>query len=96
MVSDKNNKIEFEFEREEIEKKSKERIIRLKELSVKIRTPQEIDEMEKTPAYIRRNVELPNVTHSSETQVSRYTLGESDDNRGEIKTNNSFLHDNVD
>ncbi|MCB2221862.1 MAG: cell division protein FtsZ [Bacteroidetes bacterium] len=86
----------IEFERDEIEKKSKERIQRLKELSVKIRTPQEIDEMEKTPAYIRRNIDLSDVSHSSESTVSRYTLGEGEDHKGEIKSNNSFLHDNVD
>ncbi len=94
--SETSKPLSFEFERDEIEKKSKERIQRLKELSVKIRTPQEIDEMEKTPAYIRRNVDLPEVKHSSESSVSRYTLGEGEDNRGEIKSNNSFLHDNVD
>ncbi|GAB4315955.1 MAG: hypothetical protein Kow00127_07240 [Bacteroidales bacterium] len=81
---------------EEIEKKSKERIQRLKELSVKIRTPQEIDEMEQTPAYIRRNVELPEVKHSSESITTRYTLGEDDGEGNPIRKNNSFLHDNVD
>ncbi|MCD4731808.1 MAG: cell division protein FtsZ [Bacteroidales bacterium] len=85
-----------EIEREEIEKKSKERIKKLKDLSVKLRTPNEIEELEGTPAYIRRNVELHDVSHSSETIVSKYTLGETDDNSPEIKSNNSFLHDNVD
>jgi len=85
-----------EIEREEIEKKSKERIKKLKDLSVKLRTPTEIEELEGTPAYIRRNVELHDVSPSSETTASRYTLGEDDDNSPEIKSNNSFLHDNVD
>jgi cell division protein FtsZ len=70
--------------------------MRLKELSVKIRTPQEIDEMERTPAYIRRNIDLQEVKHSSETEAPKYSLGEDDDNKGEIKSNNSFLHKNVD
>jgi len=85
-----------EIEREEIEKKSKERIQKLKDLSVKLRTPSEIEELESTPAYVRRNVELNDVSHSSETIVSKYTLGETDDHNPEIKSNNSFLHDNVD
>ena len=85
-----------EVEREEIEKKSKERIKKLKDLSVKLRTPNEIEELESTPAYIRRKVELNDVSPSSETTASRYTLGESEDNSPEIKSNNSFLHDNVD
>jgi cell division protein FtsZ len=83
-------------EQQEIEKKSNERIQRLKDLSIKLKSPQEIDQMEKTPAYLRRNVELSDVKHSSESEISRFTLGEDDDKNGEIKTNNSFLHDNVD
>lgn len=83
------------FEQEEIEKKSQERIKKLKDLSIKLRTPQEIDQMEKTPAYIRRNVELENVKPSDESEVSRFTLGENDEFNG-LKTNNTFLHDNVD
>jgi cell division protein FtsZ len=85
-----------ELEQEEIEKKSKERIKKLKDLSIKLRAPGEIEELESTPAYIRRNVELNDVSHSSETTVSKYTLGETDDKSPEIKSNNSFLHDNVD
>jgi cell division protein FtsZ len=83
-------------EQEEIEKKSTERIQKLKELSIKLKSPQEIDHMESTPAYLRRNVVLSNVQHSSESEVSRFSLGEDDDKNGEIKTNNRFLHDNVD
>lgn len=88
--------VSFEIERDEMDKKSKERIMRLKELSVKIRTPEEIDEMERTPAYIRRNIDLQEVKHSSETEAPKYSLGEDDNNNGEIKSNNSFLHKNVD
>jgi len=91
-----NNTYPGEIEREEIEKKSKERIKKLKDLSVKLRSPNEIEELEATPAYIRRNVALNDVSPSSETTVSRYTLGEADDSSPEIKPNNSFLHDNVD
>jgi len=86
----------IEIEQQEIEKKSQERIKKLKDLSVKLRSPSEIEELENTPAYLRRNVELNEVKHSSETSVSRYTLGEDDKNQPEIKSNNSFLHDNVD
>ena len=45
-----------------------------------------------TPAYQRKNVNLQDVPHSSERQISRFNL--SDDN--EILGNNKFLHDNVD
>jgi len=86
----------FSYERDEIEKKSQERIQKLKDLSVRLRSPREIEEMEKTPAYIRRNIDLPETRHSSDSEISRFTLGEGDDNLGEFKSNNSFLHDNVD
>jgi len=68
----------------------------LKDLSVKLRTPSEIEKLETTPAYIRRNVELNDVKHSSDSEISRFTLGESEDKKPEINTDNSFLHDNVD
>jgi len=86
------------MEQEEINKKAMERVQRLKDLSINIKnkSPEEIDQMERTPAYLRRNVELSDIKHSAESEVSKFTLGEDGDNNGEIKTNNSFLHDNVD
>ncbi|NVN96187.1 MAG: cell division protein FtsZ [Bacteroidetes bacterium] len=80
----------------EIDKKSTERIQRLKDLSMKLRTPEGLSELENSPAYIRRNVVLSDVTPSSESEISRFTLTENDDKKVEIKSNNSFLHDNVD
>jgi cell division protein FtsZ len=73
-----------------------ERVNRLKSLSHKFKTPQGLSEMESQPAYLRKNVTLSNVPHSSDSQVSRFTLSEGDDKSAEIKPNNSFLHDNVD
>ena len=52
--------------------------------------------LESRPAYLRKNVQIDNVPHSSDSQVSRYTLSEGEDKKTEIKPNNSFLHDNVD
>ncbi len=95
-IYSKNQDFPAEIERDEIEKKSKERIRKLKDLSIKLRTPNELDELEKTPAYIRRKVELMDVKPSSETEGSKYVLTETDDKKTEIKKDNSFLHDNVD
>lgn len=81
---------------EELQKKAQDRIQKLKELSLKLKTPQGLNEMEHEPAYKRRNISLDNVPHSSESQVSRYTLTENEDKKVEIRPNNSFLHDNVD
>lgn len=77
-------------------KKSQDRIAKLKELSFKLKSPNGLSELENEPAYKRRNVNLDSTPHSSESQVSRYTLSEGDDKKAEIKPNNSFLHDNVD
>ena len=52
--------------------------------------------MEQIPAYLRKNITLAEVVPSSESQISRLSLNEGDDNKVEIKSNNSFLHDNVD
>ena len=75
-----------------------ERVKRLKNLSMKFRNPNSLQELESEPAYKRRNIDLDDVPHSSENNVSRYTLSEKkeDDDRFEIRRNNSFLHDNVD
>lgn len=77
-------------------KKAQERVAKLKELSFKLKSPNGLSELENEPAYKRRNINLDSTPHSSESQVSRYTLSEGDDKKAEIKPNNSFLHDNVD
>lgn len=76
-------------------RKSKERIAKLKSLSYRIGNAN-IADMEKEPAFKRRNVKLDNVPHSSESNVSRYTLSNEEDKKGDLRANNSFLHDNVD
>jgi cell division protein FtsZ len=80
---------------EEQLRKSKERILRLKDLSMKLRTTNGLQELESEPAYKRKQMALQQVPHSSESQVSRFTLS-SDEGITEIRPNNSFLHDNVD
>ncbi len=75
--------------------KALEREQRLRELSLKLKTPEGLLDMEKEPAYLRRNVPLNKVPASDESHISRYTLFEGD-GKTQIKSNNSFLHDNVD
>lgn len=92
-----NEEVTFKtFSAEEQQKKANERITKLKQMSFKIKTPQGLSDLESEPAYVRRNVNLSLVPHSSESNISRYTLTDGDDNKAEIKPNNSFLHDNVD
>ena len=78
---------------EEQLRKSRERILRLKDLSMKLRTANGLQELENEPAYKRKQMALQQTPHSSESQVSRFTISNE---TGEIRPNNSFLHDNVD
>jgi cell division protein FtsZ len=78
-------------ERELMQRRAEERRERLRMLSSEI-TSEAIKEKLDVPAYLRRNVALDRVSHSSERNISRFNL--NDDN--EILGDNRFLHDNVD
>ncbi len=78
---------------EEFQTRANERISKLKDITHRFSTHENLEEMENTPAYIRRGVTLSETPSSKESNVSRYTL---DSESGEIRSNNSFLHDNVD
>jgi cell division protein FtsZ len=82
--------------REEQIKLAQERIRKLKEITLKMKSPEGLAALEKQTAFERKNISLENKTPSTETQISRYTLGEGEDKKIEIRPNNSFLHDNVD
>ncbi len=80
---------------EEQLRKSRERIMRLKDLSMKLRNGS-IQELENVPAYKRKEIALQETPSSSESQISRFSLLTDDEGKTEIRNNNSFLHDNVD
>jgi len=86
--------------RTEMVARNKEREGRIREFTMKLKTPSGLSEMETEPAYLRRRVALEQSGSSAESSVSRYTLNESTDENGEkkveLRDNNSFLHDNVD
>lgn len=90
------------FENEEIRTANrkvedlKKRMKYLKELSDTAHKENGIDELENIPAYKRQGIRLDEVTHSSETEISRTSLIEDPEQKPELRTNNSFLHDNVD
>ena len=75
---------------------AREREERLREISIKLRTPSGLTKLEEEPAFKRNNVDLDDVSHSSEDDVSHYTLTDSEDDKTILKDNNSYLHDNVD
>lgn len=94
-------KAEPEIQREipEMEKMMNDRVQKLRALSEKLKTHPPLEthlaEIESVPAYKRRNIELSDVTPSSESQVPLYTVSEKDTNL-EINKGNSYLHNNVD
>lgn len=81
---------------ENISQRSAERVNKLRDLSMTLRTPEKVAEYENEPAYVRKNVKLSDTEHSSESAISRYTLGEDSKNQPVIKSDNSFLHNNID
>lgn len=83
------------LEPKEEEKKLSERARKLRELSYITRSGRNIDEMENTPAYKRKNIHISHTITSQESEATRYSLGDKN-GETELKTNNSFLHDNVD
>ncbi len=79
-----------------IDRNHQDRISRLRELSLRLKAPEVIDKLEREPAYLRKQMELSEPKHSSESEVSQFTLA-GDSNGGiELKQNNSFLHDQPD
>lgn len=72
-----------------------ERRKKLKEFNYKFHNNvSKIDELEKEPAYKRLGIDLSN--SQSNTTNSRISVGTDSNNDLQLRSNNSFLHDNVD
>lgn len=78
--------------RDRLRRASQERVERLKRAGRHDLNANDLKERLDVPAYLRRDINLQSVPHSSEPHVSKYNL--NDDNQ--ILGNNRFLHDNVD
>lgn len=76
--------------------KTSDRINRLKEISMKIKTPTGLEEMEKIPAYLRREVKLEDGPNSNDKSASNLSVGFDQEDGFKLRQNNSFLHDSVD
>lgn len=75
---------------------TKDRVNKLRSLSMKLNNPAAITEMEKEPAFLRRNTAIKDVEHSSETSFSPYYIESSDDpnKMPSLRKDNAFLHGN--
>lgn len=84
----------------ELRDKSDDRKRKMKDFNYKFvnRMNQNIEEIENQPAYKRMGVSLDDVSPSSEVNKdqSRMSLGVDENDEIQFRSNNSFLHDNVD
>lgn len=80
---------------EDQQRLSQERYERIQKYTSLLRKPEGINELEKEPAYQRRNIQLDNSKISNQSSVSKFNIS-TDENGTSLKSNNSFLHDNVD
>ncbi len=94
--AEQNSFMQESMSREEQIRLAQERIRKLKEITLKMKSPEGLAALEKQTAFERKNIVLENKTPSTESSVSRYTLSEGENKKIEIRPNNSFLHDNVD
>lgn len=83
---------------EELQKRASKRREKMKNFNYKFinNIKKKIDDVEKEPAYKRMGVELDETSHSSEINQSRTTLEIDENDDIQFRSNNSFLHDNVD
>jgi len=78
-----------------LKERADERRRKLKDFNYKFQNSlSNIDEIEKEPAYKRQGVDLDDTP--AEKKVSRTTLSEDSNDEIQLRSNNSFLHDNVD
>ncbi|MFH4967686.1 cell division protein FtsZ [Gaetbulibacter sp. M240] len=78
-----------------LKERAEERRRKMKDFNYKFNSAK-IDDIEKIPAYKRQGVDLEASRHSSETDISRTSIGTDDNDDIKLRSNNSFLHDNVD
>ena len=76
--------------------RTEERKKMMKEFNYKFRnSASKIEDIEKQPAYKRMGIDLDETESSEDTNISRTSVNTDDDDI-ELRSNNSFLHDNVD
>lgn len=91
-----SEEVEQKMPADDLDRNSMIRQSRLKAMSMKLHTPQGLEELERQPAYLRRGTKLSEDTSENpDKEVSRYELN-SDGKQSGLSTGNSFLHDNVD
>ncbi|HIP32452.1 MAG TPA: cell division protein FtsZ, partial [Crocinitomicaceae bacterium] len=93
--ADNSNERKETLSPEEMQKRTQDRLSRVQEYTNRLKKADGIQEFENEPAYKRRNIQLDESTPSSEDNSSRFSVSK-DENGTSLRSNNSFLHDNVD
>lgn len=80
---------------ESLRLRADERRRKMKEFNYKFHNnPSKVDEFEKEPAYKRMGIDISNTT--TDNSKSRTSLGTDSNDDLQLRSNNSYLHDNVD
>ena len=88
-----NSPLEMSIE-ETLKARAEERKRKLKDFNYKFNNPGRIDELEKEPAFKRLGIDVTSMPNQN--QQSRMSLGLDSNDDVQLRSNNSFLHDNVD
>jgi cell division protein FtsZ len=75
---------------------AQERLERIQLYTSKLRKADGINALENEPAYVRRNINLDHSSPSTESTTSRFGIADDVNGTATLRSNNSFLHDNVD
>jgi len=78
-------------ETEDLRRRAAERIAKLRNLSFNVNASDPNNEFETVPAYLRRNMDMPNQIADVESFYSAYTVKSNENNQAEIGTINTFL-----
>lgn len=86
------------------DQRASERAEKLKEAGVRLKEKnylaanerEEIEELERQPAFERKKININLSKKSSDNPVSRYTLSDEDEKGPRFRADNGYLHDNVD
>lgn len=90
---DELNPMEMTIE-ETLKMRAEERRKKLKEFNYKFHNHNRLEELERVPAYKRQGTEL--IDPSTQSNASRLSIGTDSNDDVQLRSNNSFLHDNVD
>ncbi|MDZ7847834.1 MAG: hypothetical protein U5L96_14330 [Owenweeksia sp.] len=81
---------------ESMQMQAEERKAKFKAFNYRFKNhPFSVDDTDNEPAYKRQGVKIEDTNYSKESRAGRFTI-EDGEGGSDIKTNNSFLHDNVD